>query len=106
MGPRQTMAVPSSTRKPMDMQTMPCLAMGLILFSVPSSGRVVMPSMRGCDGPKTSASNNPTFNPSLDKATARLTEVVDFPTPPLPEATATTALMLGTRFFCTGAECP
>lgn len=30
----------------------------------------------------------PTRAPSADKAKARLTAVVDFPTPPLPEATA------------------
>ena len=36
-----------------------------------------------------SASNTATRAPSAAKANARLTVVVDLPTPPLPEATAT-----------------
>src|SRR4051812_49175092 len=42
-----------------------------------------------------SASRMPAFNPSAAKPSARLQEVVDFPTPPLPEATATTCLTPG-----------
>ena len=42
----------------------------------------------GTEGPEISASIKPTFAPSSAKATAKLTEVVDFPTPPLPEAIA------------------
>ena len=47
----------------------------------------------------------PTVAPSADSASARLIAVVDLPTPPLPEATASTFLMfsIGLRFFCT--EC-
>eukprot|EP00982_Pelagococcus_subviridis_P016875 31499-Pelagococcus_subviridis.AAC.14 len=43
----------------------------------------------GTEGPKTSASRMPTRRPNDDAAAhARLTAVVDFPTPPLPDATA------------------
>ena len=35
-----------------------------------------------------SASKMPTRAPSAERARAKLTAVVDFPTPPLPEATA------------------
>ena len=37
----------------------------------------------------------PTFSPSAAYPSARLHDVVDFPTPPLPEATATTCLIPG-----------
>ena len=42
-----------------------------------------------------SASSSPTRWPSVVSASARLTEVVDLPTPPLPEATATIAAIPG-----------
>jgi hypothetical protein len=42
----------------------------------------------GIDGPKISASSRATFNPHFADAIARFTAVVDFPTPPFPEATA------------------
>src|SRR4051812_32296233 len=42
-----------------------------------------------------SASRMPVFNPSAAKPSARLQEVVDLPTPPLPEATAMTCLTPG-----------
>src|SRR3954453_18810974 len=42
-----------------------------------------------------SASSNPTRNPRSRRPRARLSAVVDFPTPPLPEATAMTAAMPG-----------
>src|SRR5512138_1101461 len=42
-----------------------------------------------------SASRMPAFSPSAAKPSARLQEVVDLPTPPLPEATATTCLTPG-----------
>src|SRR5712671_2360902 len=44
-----------------------------------------------------SASSTPTLAPSAARARARLTAVVDFPTPPLPDATAT-------MFFTPGNE--
>jgi len=43
----------------------------------------------GIDGPYMSASSKPTLSlNSLASATAKLTAVVDLPTPPFPEATA------------------
>src|ERR1700704_3555955 len=42
-----------------------------------------------------SASRMPVFNPIAAKPSARLHEVVDLPTPPLPEATAMTCLTAG-----------
>src|SRR4029078_13407712 len=42
-----------------------------------------------------SASRMPVFSPSAAKPRARLHEVVDLPTPPLPEATAMTCLTPG-----------
>src|SRR3954453_12333039 len=42
-----------------------------------------------------SASRMPVFSPSAAKPSARLQEVVDLPTPPLPEAIAMTCLMPG-----------
>ncbi len=42
-----------------------------------------------------SASKSPTASPSAASETARLTAVVDLPTPPLPEATATIAFTSG-----------
>src|SRR6478609_589508 len=42
-----------------------------------------------------SASRMPVFSPSAAKPSARLHEVVDLPTPPLPEATAMTCLTPG-----------
>jgi hypothetical protein len=44
-----------------------------------------------------SASSMPTDAPSADSASARLTAVVDLPTPPLPEATAMMFLIPGTE---------
>src|SRR5947199_8353737 len=42
-----------------------------------------------------SASRMPVFSPSAAKPSARLQDVVDLPTPPLPEATAMTCLTPG-----------
>src|ERR1700752_3766520 len=42
-----------------------------------------------------SASRMPVFNPCAAKPSARLQEVVDLPTPPLPDATAMTCLTPG-----------
>ena len=44
-----------------------------------------------------SASSRPTLAPSAASASARLTAVVLLPTPPLPEATATMFLTLGSK---------
>ena len=50
-----------------------------------------------------SASRSPTRAPLCASATARLTETVLFPTPPFPEATATTLRMFGRSFSWLGA---
>src|SRR5580704_12540316 len=52
------------------------------------SGFPLRPRRRGTDGPYISASRTPTRQPSAASPSARLTHVVDLPTPPLPEATA------------------
>src|SRR5580693_2311298 len=52
------------------------------------SGFPLRPRRRGTDGPYISASRTPTRQPSETSPSARLTQVVDLPTPPLPEATA------------------
>jgi hypothetical protein len=51
--------------------------------------------MRGTLKPHTSASSTPTLWPSAASATARFTVTLDFPTPPLPEATAMMAVCGG-----------
>ena len=53
-----------------------------------------------------SASRMPTDAPSASSASARLTAVVDLPTPPLPEATAMMFLMPGISFTprCTACD--
>src|SRR3982074_1789576 len=54
-----------------------------------------MPVSIGTEGPEISAASKPTRNPRSRRPNARLSAVVDFPTPPLPEATAMTAAMPG-----------
>ncbi len=53
-----------------------------------------------------SASSTPTFAPSAASASARLTAVVDLPTPPLPLATAMMFFTAGISFTprCTACE--
>ncbi|CNU89097.1 Uncharacterised protein [Mycobacterium tuberculosis] len=53
-------------------------------------GRSVVPIIRGIEWPWISASSTPIDRPRTAIAAARLTVTVDFPTPPLPEATAYT----------------
>ncbi len=52
-----------------------------------------------------SASSRPTAAPSAASASARLTAMVLLPTPPLPEATATMFLTLGSSATPRWAEC-
>src|SRR4029077_7137945 len=52
------------------------------------SGFPLRPRRRGTDGPYISASRTPTRQPSEARPSARLTQVVNWRTPPLPEATA------------------
>src|SRR5579859_1854838 len=63
--------------------------------------------MRGTLGPYTSPSSRPTLNPMRLSATARFTEMVVLPTPPLPEPMATTFWMPGSGCgpCCGGAPC-
>src|SRR6185295_286752 len=51
-------------------------------------GVLLIPIIMGTFGPYTSASMSPTLYPSAASATARFTETVVLPTPPLPEPTA------------------
>jgi hypothetical protein len=53
-------------------------------------------------GPVMSASSSPTLAPAFARATARLTDTVLLPTPPLPDATAITFLTPGTS--CSGVR--
>jgi len=64
-----------------------------------------MPNMVGMLGPYRSASIRPTFAPVDARLTARLTAMVDFPTPPLPDATAIMFFTFS-RFMVCGAPCP
>ncbi|MOA27074.1 hypothetical protein D3C78_1479170 [compost metagenome] len=52
-----------------------------------------------------SASRIPTLAPSRARARARLAAVVDLPTPPLPEATATTFFTFARPGICAWALC-
>nr|AFK40152.1 unknown [Lotus japonicus] len=89
MGPLQTIGTSFSTRKPIDIHFIPYFSMGIIFLSRVASGFVLIFIMMGILGPYTSASSKPTFSwHLLASATAKLTAVVDLPTPPLPEATA------------------
>ena len=74
----------------MEMNRIPCASSGRSLRRSSVSGRSSLPNMVVCDGPYTSASRRPTRAPSAASATARLAETVLLPTPPFPEATATT----------------
>ena len=63
------------------------------LAAVGGFGSPRHPSIRGMDGPvDVGVSKMPTFRPSAASASARFAAVVDFPTPPLPEAMATMCL--------------
>ena len=51
IGPRQTMGVSMSMRKPMEIAWMPWPSIGSSVLPSFDSGRPAMPSMVGCDGP-------------------------------------------------------
>ena len=53
------------------------------------------PSIRGTEKPAMSASSTPTVKPLMARPAARLTDIDDLPTPPLPEDTATTLALGG-----------
>ena len=88
----------------MDMTWMPCAASGFMDWPSSLVGRSpATPSISGMLGPYISPSRMPTFAPSAASASARLTAVVDLPTPPLPDAIAMTFFTLssGLRLRCT-----
>ena len=92
MLPRQSIACLGSTKKPIESIFTPNFSSGAIRSrpsTVSSTGRAPsIPNILGIEGPKISASNKPTLYPCLAKATARLDDTVDFPTPPLPDEMA------------------
>src|SRR6056300_700253 len=94
MGPRQTTGDSSSISSPIDIYLIPKLSFGAKIFSPINLGLSVDPSSRGTEGPYTSQSIRPILrgwgndSPKRDRAQAKLTASVDFPTPPLPLAIA------------------
>ena len=102
-GPRQTIGWPSGTKNWMEINFTPWRSIGSIFPPGLDFGVPVAPSICGRFGPVMSASRSPTRAPLCASATARLTETVLFPTPPLPEATATTFRMFGRSFSWLGA---
>ena len=71
------------------MSVTPLASGGTITSSITVGGRS-MPSMRGIEKPHTSASTAATAEPRCASATARLVVTDDLPTPPLPDAIAST----------------
>ena len=65
--------------------------------SLRASSRSGMPSMRGTEKPQMSASSTPTVWPRAAMAAARFTVTELLPTPPLPEAMASTRVVAGMR---------
>src|SRR5665213_1369158 len=70
-------------RKPRLMSFTPCAVSGW-MRSPTTGGGAFTPIIIGTFGPYTSASMRPTRRPRFASATARFTDTVDFPTPPLP----------------------
>jgi len=60
-----------------------------------ASRRPSIPSMRGTEKPQMSASMRPTLKPRMARAAAIFTVTEDLPTPPLPEAMASTRVVAG-----------
>src|SRR6266545_5007713 len=89
IGPRHGTGSLPFVNIPTEMTFTPCADGGMIISST-WVGRPVTPSMRGTEWPYMSASSTPTFCPAAASAAARLTVTEDFPTPPLPLATAYT----------------
>src|ERR1039457_626323 len=83
MGPRQITGWSPSTRNPMLINFTPWFDGGTIFSASLMVGRSCTPIISGMLGPYMSQSSKPTFIPRCCKAQARLTETVDFPTPPL-----------------------
>ena len=66
------------------------------IFPARASTSPSMPSRRGTEKPQMSASRIPTTRPREASATARLTVTDDLPTPPLPDAMASTRVEAAT----------
>ena len=81
----RTRSVPAPTRRSSG-TILPCRA-----STSPS-----IPSRRGTENPQMSASRIPTTSPRAASATARFTVTEDLPTPPFPEAMASTRVDAGT----------
>jgi hypothetical protein len=99
MGPLHTAAWSRGSKNPIDWHLTLKFSNGSIRFDPSRSVTTFGCKSRkfinnGIDGPKISASNRATFNPHFAEAMARFTAVVDFPTPPFPEATAMMCLQL------------
>ena len=95
IGPRQITGVLSSARSPTDITRTPWASGGTSRPSMITGPRW-MPIIRGIENPQTSASISATRRPRRAMATARLAEIDDLPTPPLPEAMAKTRVRLNT----------
>ena len=93
------MACSSSARNPIDStRSVPAptaRSRGTILPALASTSPS-MPSSRGTEKPQMSASRTPTTRPRAASATARFTVTDDLPTPPLPDAMASTRALAGT----------
>src|SRR3954453_17486176 len=89
-GPRHTMGWPSGTKNWMEIAFTPWRSRGTILPDSLARGWPSSPSIIGMLGPVMSASSRPTDAPARARATARFTDTVLLPTPPLPDATAMT----------------
>ena len=89
IGPRHTTGWSSRAKNPIEMRVTPLASGGTITSSMTVGGRS-MPSMRGIEKPHTSASTAATLWPRCASATARFVVTDDLPTPPLPEAIAST----------------
>ena len=92
IGPRQTTGLSSGTKLPIEIILKPWASGGMMSRSSTTVGFSRTPSIRGIEKPQTSASRRPTVWPRLASIAARLTVVVDLPTPPLPLPMARTVV--------------
>jgi len=79
----------------MDMSCIPCALIGMISSFSFAIGCWLVPNIWPVEGPYRSQSQRPTLAPVLASEMARFEATVDFPTPPLPEATAMIFLIPG-----------
>src|SRR5438552_10015956 len=102
MRPRHMIASSSPDRNPMEttLSRPPPTGFSRGMILGPASVRSPeirpsSPSMRGRENPQMSASRTPTVRPLPARAAARLAVTEDFPTPPFPDAMATTLVLAG-----------